>query len=440
MLVTALYVIWQISLSGAILSASSMEASDRLSSLAQKTVGFGMGLFVFRILYTRLRWYITIPIAISAGFLAMWIEDATVDYFAEETSDKARMDAKKIQIFSWAMLEDKVILSDLESGIRENRIKLKAFAKILGLAIWNSPKLVAQLDASLGPIFNALYGKEAHQNIDAGYARYVEAFKNSQARLGQIQSVLSKINYAQYARDLNRQLGAYAACVSDECRAKIAQRVNGYLEKTLPELDLKLDLEAFCHMERQSGRYVLGRISGVREEKICSTDEKNLHAFIQKNFAQKLKESVNLDEIPSHLRDKILSRELISLSSWREMWKKEINAGIEKRKLEEFADPERYGPAGALAKEGKAYAVSIFLPPVALGFSVTVCFLHLASLGAALTHKPTTCAIIAFICWLAPAVFATPVPISGLGGIYGRWLVFWEGWLYPLGLLRWLMP
>lgn len=437
LVITVLYLIWQISLSGAILTASSIEASDRLSSLARKTVGFGMALFVFRCGYARLRWFVILPFALAMGWGAMALEDTVVEYFADRCSAQARLEAKTIQLFNTALSRGSARLPDVSEAIIGDHARSRAFAKILGFAIWNNPALVAELNGQLGAIINALYGADAYRKVDEAYDQYAQAFSKASQQLAQAKALLARVNYAQYARDLNRVLGEYAACDTDGCRQKLSALVAEYMRRKMPGLDLELDLDAFCQDVAQPERYVLGRSVGARSERVCSTNEAALRAWANSQFEAKKKAALpSLDDCAPAIRKRILSGDFLTLEAWRDMWKQEISRQIERRRLEEFGSPDQYGPGGAREKEGRAFAISIFLPPVALGFSITVCFLHLANVCAALTRRPLLCGIAAGICCFLPALLATPVPLTGFAGLYGRWLVFWEGWLYPFGLFR----
>lgn len=440
LVVTVVYLLWQVSLSGAILTAQSVEQSDRLSELARRTVGFGTALFVFRAAYRRFGWKLVLPVALVAGWGAMWAEDALVNHFAAESSAQARLEAKTIQLFTAAMARGKVTLPELPAEIADAPLKAKAFSRVLGFAIWNDPALVRQITERTDAVLSAIYGQELYDKADAGYDRYHAAWSAGAEKLRAAREALARINFAQYARDLNGQLGQYAACTTDDCRGKITQRVNAYLHRNLPDLGLELDMEAFCRDERQPARYVMGRPVPGAAVRICSTSEKDLHAWAQERLGgQNFATVPDLADLPAAVRTRILSGDFLSLEAWRAIWKTHIAGELSARRQREFGQPEQYADGAALEKEGKAFAISVFLPPVALGFSVTVCFLHLASLGAALTRRPRLCALVAAVCYVLPAIFATPVPLSGFAGIYARWLVFWEDALYPLGALRWLM-
>lgn len=437
LLITGLYIIWQISLSGAILTAQSVEQSDRLSELARKTVGFGMALFVFRAGYRRLGVRPAIPLALILGWAAMWSENAIVNHFADKSSAQARLEAKLIQLFNTAFAQGKVSLPDLPASIADDPVRAKAFSRVLGFAVWNDPALIRQIEARADAVLNALYGQELYDKVDAGYDRYAAAFSTAAQKLHTMQEAVARINFAQYARDLNGQLGAYAACQTDDCRKAIQDRVTQYLRRSLPELDLSLPLEAFCRTVQSPARYVMGRAVPGGRERVCATSEKDLYDWVHNRFAGAQRASIPESiELPAEVRSRLLSGELLPLSEWQQLWKEQIDKEIAQRREAEFSHPERYGSGGPQEEEGRAYAISVFLPPVALGFSVSVCFLHLASLCAALTRRPRLCALAAAICWALPAFLATSVPLSGLAGVYARWLVFWEGFLYPLGLVR----
>lgn len=438
--ITICYLLWQISLSGAILTAETMQQSDRLSNLAQKTVGFGVALFVFRVAWRKIRWLILVPAALLAGFLAMQMEDYLVNYFADKTTAQARLEAKKIQFFNNALPLKKVSLPQLPKDLAENPVTTRAFAKVLGFAIWNNPDLIAQINALLPAIAQAVYGQDAFAKIDAGYDQYARAWEASAQKLKDIEALLARLNFAQYARDLNSQLGVYAGCIDEQCRARITQKVNNYLRQQIKNIDLTLNLEDFCAIRKTGARFVMGRNVGEKTEKVCATTEKNLHQWmLQKIRAIKEAALAEQKDLPPAVRQRLSNDGFLSLSQWRELWQAEIDQEAAAHVRKEFGNAEDYAPNGNLAAQGRAFAISIFLPPVALGFSVTVCFLHLTSLLTAATHKPVICGAAAFICWILPAFFAASTPLTGFAGVYARWLVFWEGILYPFGIFRWLI-
>lgn len=437
LLLTGAYIVWQISLSGAILTAQTMEQSDRLSELARRTVGFGMALFVFRAGYARLGCLRVLPVALFLGWAAMWSEEAIVNHFAEASSAQARVEAKTIQLFNTAFAQGKVTLPGLPASIAEHPARAKAFSRVLSFAIWNDPALIRQIEARTDAMLNALYGQELYDRVDAGYERYRKAFAASAEKLAAMREAVARINFARYARDLNGQLAAYAACRTDDCRNAVNARVTAYLRRSLPELDLPLELETFCRQVRRPDGYVMGRAVPGGTERVCATNEKELHAWVGTQLAAAQRAAIpRLDDLPEALRARILNGEPLRLATWRELWKARIDDEVAQRREAEFGRPERYGRGGAQEKEGRSYAVSVFLPPVALGFSVSVCFLHLGGIFAAFTRRPAVCALAAGLCWALPAFLATPTPLGGFAGIYARWLVFWEGVLYPLGILR----
>lgn len=436
---TLLYLIWQMSLSAAILSAESIETSQRLSDLARLTVGFGTALFVFRVAYARLGYFVAILLALIFGFVAMKTEDAIVNSLADNTSAQARLEAKTIQLFNTALAQGKVTLPDLPGEIATNTVKIKAFAKVLGFAIWNNPVLIREVSAKTSSVLNALYGQEMYHDIDAGYDRYAASFAQAADKVTAMQDALSRINFAAYAHDLNGQLVEYSICNTDACRRKIAERVQQYMTKILPDSQLEIDLNAFCKDMAKPVRYIMGKPILGPTKRICSTSENNLYMYVLRQIEAAI-ESVFIDlELPEKVKTKILKGSLLSLEEWRNVWEDYVVEEIEKRKIAEFSNPEQYSDTGEFAQKGKAFAVAVFLPPIALGFSVTVCFLHLTSLCATLTRRPRLCCFVASIVYFLPVFFAAPVPIGGLAGVYARWLVFWEGTLFPFGILKCLI-
>ena len=433
---TVFYLIWQISLSGAILSAKTVEESRRLSDLARLTVGIGTALFIFRVGCQRLRMPLLIPLACLFGFGAMKAEDAIVNHLADRTSAQERIEAKTVLLFNTALNKNLVTLPDMARDIASDPVKVKAFSKVLGLAIWNDAALIAQISEKTSAVLNALYGQEMLDEIDAGYDRYVEGYQRNAEKLRSLQDALTHINFAAAARDLNGQLALYANCGNDACRGEIADRITAHVGKMLPNFPLVIEPEAFCKAVSQSTRYVMGRAVGGTSERVCAASEQTLYDYVMQRVEHEKSAALQGVDVPDSIKPKLLSESMLNLAEWRELWKDRIAVELEKKKALEFGNPEQYGHGGKLAEQGKDYAISVFLPPVALGFSVTVCFLHLASLSATLLRRPKISASAACVVYFSPYFFASGVPLSGVAGLYAKWLVFWQSFLFPFGILK----
>ncbi|MDE6734291.1 MAG: hypothetical protein K2J64_02350 [Desulfovibrio sp.] len=445
---TVLYIFWQISLSGAILTAADMETSRRLSSLARWTVGLGGFLFVFRLTWGRpftarlrqARRVLPVGLGLVAGALFVCAEDAIVDHYAARADAQARMEAKTIQLFGAAFLKGKVRLPDLAAEAAQDPVKARAFLKVLGFAIWSDPTLIAEVNSQRAAILGALQGDAPYRRIDSAYADYAAraaAWQNAESQL-------RRIPYAEWAALLNPVLGQYAACTNDQCRAEISSKVKAYLGRYMQkkglELPLDIDLDAFCETRHET-RYVMGREVRGGESRTCAASEQSLRGQVDSMARAAMDKALErLRDLPPAIRSRVadLSSPL-SLEAWRALFKSQIDAEIEKRLNAEFGDPARYAEGAPEAAQGRDYAISVFLPPVALGFSVLVCLLHLANVLTMLfRHALLWSAGAAGLC-LLPLLFATPVPLSGMAGLYARWLMQWEALLYPFGIFRGLI-
>lgn len=445
---TLAYIFWQISLSGAILSASDIQSSERLSSLARWTVGLGGFLFTFRVCWGRKFtkrgsqgfWTIPAILGLIIGIAFVWTEDAVVNHFADKADAQSRMDARTIQLFNSAFLQGKAVLPDLPASISENPVMASAFSKVLGFAIWSNPALIKSINDSRQKIITALNAEAAYEKIDAGYNEYISAMD----KVLKANAALRKIPYAEWAEMLNPQLGSYAACISDKCRADIRERISGYLKnyfsKTGFPLDLDFDPENFC-VTRHEKRYAMGREIKGQESRICHASEDSLQKHAEGMLRKALNESLPENaQLPEKIRERLLDVETpLSLDEWRAMFKDAFAEETGRKEKEEFGDPSVFGETGSQAAEGRNLAISIFLPPVALGFSVLVCILHLANIMTMFFGHPviwTGCGItLAF----SPLLFSPGVPLAGFAGYYARWLLEWEAMLYPLGIFRGLI-
>ncbi len=436
LVITFFYILWQISLCGAILSADNMEDSQRLSELAQWTVGIGMALLIFRSFYKKLRYSIIVPLALLGGFLAMETEDAIVRLFSENASAQERLEAKKVQLFNQALSQGIVSLTALPKSISENPIKVKAFSKVLGFSIWTSPALVQEINAQTKTVLTAVYGQEMYDKIDAEYNTYVRKYNEHSRTFLQTQQNLLSLNFMDIASKLNPQLKSYAACTTEACRAKISRRVQNYFSKHYSQANFSFALEDFCTQENQGGRYVAGKLVSSSSIKVCGTSEQALYDYVQKRLEQTKQDVFSGTDIPQSIKEQLQTGTMFSLEQWRNLWKTHAHERIAAIEKDDFSNAADYADDGKWAQEGKDYAISIFLPPVALGFSITVCFLHLLSLCVALFQRVKIFSILAINIYAAPAFFATGVPLSGFSGIYASWLIFWQSTFFPFGILR----
>lgn len=455
--ITVVYLFWQISLSGAILTADSPEKSTSLSELAKNTVGFGMFLFVFRlgsVVFsknsginikdsTKTRWFwILLAISFLSGWVAMTAEDRLVSYFARKTSGQERLEAKKILFFNSAITQNKVRFPDLPKDIQESRVRTLAFVKALGFAIWNNKSLIEEINNLLNPVLNAMYGDKYYSEINREYDEYVKFFNDYWQKKNSFQTAITGVNFAQYAHYLAISLQRYGACVNDECRKKIKDDINLRIRKQFGDLaaEIEFEPEDFCKIEKQQDRYIGGRLAGESVFKICTVSEKELRDYFF-NFIKTKPEgfSAKNDSLPEDIKNSFLDGKALNIKEWRSLFGKNVDREIEKIKATEFGNPKAYEKKGPKETEGEQYAISIFLPPVALGFSIGVCFLHAASLVILFFgHSPLVWLTTACIC-ISPCFLAQSVPLKGSWGIYAKWLVFWEGELYPVGILRWVI-
>lgn len=440
-ILTVLYLFWQISLSGAILIADSEDASHRLSELAKNTVGFGTALFVFRATFRKIKLIIAFILAMVLGWAAIQAEDGIVNYFAKRTTGQERLEARTILLFNTALLKESVTLPDLSEQIAGNPVKLAAFSKILGFAIWNNPTLMSQIMRMGKDLLISLHGQEAYNKADKEYERYVEVFKQSALDREKTEKFIKQANFAAWLSDLNKILVMYAGCTDDSCKNHLQSQVDSYVSRSFGDLGLKLTLDDFCRKESGSSRYYMGKKIESIENLVCSTSEQEFQTYVIKQIDEiKLKNAPDeIKALPHEISSRILSSELIKLDEWRKIWAQYIDSEFASKSEAEFANTDRYAANGADAEAGRNFAISVFLPPVALGFSITVCFLHLASLLSAATHKPLACGIFAATIYLLPVFFGVTTPLSGIAGIYAKWLVSWEGILYPFGIFRWLI-
>lgn len=435
-IVTVVYLFWQISLCGAILSAETLEDSQRLTDLARLTVGMGTALFVFRTNYTRLKIPIALIIASLLGFGAMTAEDEIVDMFAEHTSGQERNEAKSVQLFNEAHIKGLVTFDNMPTSITDDVIKVKVFSKVLGFSVWKNQDLIKEIFGKRGHVLHAIYGQKLYDKVDMEYDTYVKKFKEHSAKLMEAKQELHSLNFAALAKDLNGQLVAYSACLDASCRQRIVERVQKYIQRNMPDLPFSVRLQDFCKISSGDTVYAMGRPVQGKQERICGVSEQELFSYATQQFDAKLDKAFHDVSVPKDILPKITSGTMLTLEAWRSIWKGHIEEKIAQQEEETFGKPERYGNGGSHAEEGKEYAVSVFLPPIALGFSITVCFLHIASLCSALFKRALPCYLGALSIYVLPAFFAIPIPLQGFAGMYAQWLVFWQSFLFPLGIFR----
>lgn len=433
---TVLYLVWQISLSGAILDADTLDKSERLSNLAKNTVGFGVALFVFRAYWKRFKWRFLIPVAITCGFCAMWLEEATVDGIAARSTPEERLEAKSIQMFNKLLFDGKANIP-MPAEIANNKIKSRAFLKVYNLYIWDNPELSAAMRERAKDMAMAEKGQEIYDQIDAGYERYYKEWNSKTKKYYDAIKNLKGLNFPSLANMLNEHLVTYGACGDNKpCMEKIQNGVSSYVSSLVKDVPVNISLEDFCRIENAGKQYVAGRVVGESFIKKCDTDEKRLYDYVFSKVDAFKSQSLPKD-IPPEIAKKI-SEKFLSIDEWRELWKKHLDSEMSKQENQEF-DKGAFAETGEKSVQGRNYAVSVFLPPVALGFSASVCFLHLASLLTMLLGHGAIIGIGTACVWAAPAIFAVKTPLDGFMGIYASWLVFWEEFLYNFGFLKWLM-
>lgn len=236
-MLTVLYLFWQVSLGGAIPTAETSEKTRPLSDRARYTVGFGMFLFVFRTcrgkfipaltlaetVKQRLFWAL-LPVSAITGWGAMIAEHSIVNHYADRTSGHDRVDAKLILFFNQAFAAGNVTLPDLPQSIAESRIGSRTFAKMPGFAIRTNPALISQIREQTEAILTSLHGRKWYGKIDSPYDAYQENLKKFAEQLSAF-AILESRNFFEDSVKLNRQLLKFAQCANEQCR-KETQRAN----------------------------------------------------------------------------------------------------------------------------------------------------------------------------------------------------------------------
>lgn len=156
-------------------------------------------------------------------------------------------------------------------------------------------------------------------------------------------------------------------------------------------------------------------MDGARLE--CVANEKALHDWLMEKKNSFMKEAFTKSGLPQDMLANLNPDKPLTRDERRKRFAADMAKEIDTIERGEFGMPERYGQGGKDAVIGRDCAIAIFLPPIALGFSITVCLLHLASFAAKFTNRSAICYGTAFIVWLLPAFFATNIPISGFWGI-----------------------
>lgn len=422
--VTVVYLFWQVSLSAAILTAGTLEESQRLSRLAKFTVGFGSALLVLRMLALRkahLCWLILLPLV--AGYVAVWTEDAIVDTFAERATGEDRRDAQQILLFNDGLINGVVTLEDLAPHIAAHPVQVRAFAKVLGFAVWHNPALMGQVRNLNLQVLDALTLPAIYKKIDEGYARYVAFAQKQGQELAEAQRSLNTMPFENMTIDLNRALNRYNNCGKNtQCRKAIQERTNRELANR--NITVPVRLEAFCG---DDGMGCVATPKAVYEYFLAEMD-----AMVQPALDElHRKEGVAPGTFTLAMLNPILTQE-----AWRQRMVAAAQKTLAQEQAQRFQPAEHYAEGGVLAREGKDFCIAVFLPPVALGFSVIVCFLHITNVavvffGHARLFSGLAAAVLAW-----PLLFGPSLPLAGLSGMYARWLVFWESTIYPYAIFK----
>lgn len=435
--VTLFYLVWQMSLSGAILTATTEEQSQRLSDLARWTVGFGTALLTVRIGYTKGGRPLLVGIlALALGYGATRLEDTIVNTMADRTNGEERQDAKAVLLFNRGLAEGKARMTELAPQIAHSQVRLKAFSKVLGFAIWQDPTLMNELRHINEKIFPALFLPHIYAEVDKKYAEYVEVYNKYAPQFQEIKDTLTSTNYAQLFHVLRQQLVQYAQCSGATCQ-QLQSQVDRWLQKN--NMHMTVSLGDFCRNVPSAGVYVMGRSVGTSSQRICSVTEAELYAHAQQSLRAELLAQIkekNTGNISSAKLEELLDGPGLTLEQWRQRSDPHVQKKLEELREENFRPATAYAKGGPHAEEGRDHSIAVFLPPVALGFSVVVCVLHLTSMTIVLLGHSRLCTILGTLALFLPALCAASVPVSGFAGIYARWLIFWEAAFYPCGLLR----
>ena len=442
---TLIYVIWQFSLSSAILMTETVEQSRSLSNIARFTVGLGAALWIFRLGNSKkVKFKIVIIVAILVGYCAMLIEDMIVNSFADRTTGEERRGAAALLIFDNGYKNGLAVFTDLAPEIADSKLRSIIFLKVMSLIIWQDKELRKKIYTIVEKkLFKSLVLEKVITEIDALYDIYANAYNSSNYQ--QIRE-LKHINFYQYVNHLKKYLSRYEKCYDEMCRKSIQDEIEILYRKG--KIPISLPLEAFCQMI-PIDRYVNGRKISVGTRRSCAADERRIALVTEETMREKyidkikanagdLLKWVTIEEIERLLSDS----HVITPSEWRELplIKKRVDKIIQEELARRLPQADVFGTGGSRAEEGRELCISIFLPPVALGFSLAVCFLHiLTTICLVLSSKRDTVLVFlaGFTTFLLPAYLATSVPIVGFAGAYARWLIFWEVWLVnPLAILR----
>ena len=436
-LVTLLYLIWQMSLSGAILTATTEEQSRRLSDLARWTVGFGTALLTVRMAYAKGgRPLLVGLLALALGYGATRLEDALVNTMADRTSGEERQDAKAILLFNRGLSEGKAHMTELAPQIAHSQVRLKAFSKVLGFAVWQDPALMEELRRINEKVFPALFLPRIYAAVDKKYAEYVGVYNTYAVQFQEIKDTLTSTNYAQLSHMLRQQLIQYAQCSGATCQ-QLQHQVDRWLQKN--NMPMTVSLGDFCRHVPGAGVYVMGRSVGASSQRICTVTEAELYAHAKQSLRAELLAKIqekSSGDISGAELEELLDGPGLTLEQWRQRAEPHVQKKLDELRAENFRPATAYAKGGPYADEGREHSIAVFLPPVALGFSVVVCVLHLTSMAIVLLGHSRLCTALGALALFLPALCAAAVPLSGFAGIYARWLIFWEAAFYPCGLLR----
>lgn len=441
---TLAYVIWQLSLSGAILSAATENQSRSLSDLARITVGLGAGLWVVRLgVAKHCRPVLVGILALVLGWGAMQLEDTIVNACADRTDPGQRRDACAVLLLNKALLEGTAELQTLSDEISSDPTKRRVFAKVLGFAVWRDESLMKEVRYAADKSIDGNALPAIMKEVDTRYERYKKEYEEHADAFKKAERQINTADYAHLLPKLNPQLAKYATCGEDHaCKSKIQSNVDRWLQHN--GFNFSLPLEAFCRQEPVI-EYVNARPVTQSYRTVCYAKEEDVVAVLRKELLSKLTSK----DLPEGVTEEQLRRGFSDKPFTHAQWRKEAEPRIRQKLSElrrEYLPPaEEFAPGGPQEETGRERCIAIFLPPVALGFSLVVCVLHilttLVMLGRPSQPGSRKRAWIimgsGFLALLLPAFFGPDIPLEGFAAPYARWLIFWESYLaYPFGILR----
>jgi hypothetical protein len=171
---TLIYLALHSGLSAAILSAVTPAAAARAEEAGKYVLGCGAALIATRIALAQgLMPAGVAGLALVAAILAVQIEARTVDVLVARTSGQARQDAQDAALLAQAYRVGRVQVAGLSPAISDSRTKRRAYASVLGLAVWTDGQLLDQVRSARLAAVRALYGGEVYRKIDASYREYL---------------------------------------------------------------------------------------------------------------------------------------------------------------------------------------------------------------------------------------------------------------------------